>query len=48
MLTAGTSLVDAYGPRHCPLIIAHLEGMYSSLPQYHANVLYPNTHVSDP
>ena len=26
MLAAGASLVDAYGPKHCPHIIAHLEG----------------------
>ena len=30
MLTAGASLVDAFGPRHCPDIIAHLERVLTS------------------
>ena len=30
MLTAGTTLVDAYGARHCRDIIAHLEGVLSA------------------
>ena len=37
MLTAGTALVDAYGPHHCPHIIAHLEGVLSATASHNNN-----------